>query len=531
LKLARYNGGTHQTEKEIDVGNLKTEYAQDLRPLPELIRRQDGANDEPAEWVIDPCPAERGIPRTAVLLKHMVVPVQNFELDRIIRAHEMMHAKVSPGDRTPWIDRKVATNRALVSAEEARVNFLVEKAGFDISILEDGTEMNAGERIAERGDWAEAVYFTACVSGTGGINKYLTGIRRHKPGWGPRLRRIHQLVQKELRRIWRDDGPKSLASTHTSTGSTLDPANELIDGFFHTEAIAEYLDRLADPQNNEDGEDEEKEKGEGDPDGDGETPSPDGGVGSDEEPDGTDEEPPISKEDLESHSPGRSSDAGSWAQLNVKKQNLTRYVPGGLGKRRIASNMGRNPRRIGRMFTDPQKRIFDRKVKGNGGVVLIDYSGSMALSEKDVLDIMEAAPGCTVAAYCTSDFDRDGKANCWILGERGRMTTNIPRSRVGNGVDHPALVWAVQQKQRRAAPVVWVTDGGVLGPSCGYRDQLAMQCIKTCLKSKVLIRNDVDDAVELLHDLAARRSVKQWWPNYFRTTYERVTGGPLTAGT
>ena len=204
------------------MSNLKTEYAQDLRPLPELIRRRDGANDEPAEWTIDPCPAERGIPRTAVLLKHMVAPVQNFELDRVIRAHEMMHAKVSPGDRSPWLDRGIASDRALVSAEECRVNFLVEKAGFDIDILEDGTEMNAGERIAERGDWAEAVYFMACVSGTGGVNKYLTGIRRHKPGWGPRLRRIHQLVQKELRRIWREDGAHNLASTHTSTGSTLD---------------------------------------------------------------------------------------------------------------------------------------------------------------------------------------------------------------------------------------------------------------------------------------------------------------------
>ena len=465
------------------MNSLNTKCVQDLRPLPELIQRRDGTNDEPGEWQIDPCPADRGVPRTAVLLKHMVVPVQNYQLDRVIRAHEMMHAKVSPGDRSPWLDRGVASDRALVSAEELRVNFLVEKAGFDISILEDGTEMNAGERIAERGDWAEAVYFMAAVSGTGGINKYLTGIRRHKPGWGPRLRRIHELLQKELRRIWRQEGRRSLTSTTTRTGR--DPANELIDGFFHTEAIAEYLDRLADS--------------------------------------------PISKDDLESHRLQRAEDAGTWAQLNVKEQNLTRHVPGGLGKRRIASNMGRNPRRLSRLLTDPQKRIFDRKVKGNGGVVLIDYSGSMSLSEKDVLEIMEAAPGCTVAAYSTNDYDRDGKANCWILGERGRMTTNIPRSRVGNGVDHPALVWAVQQKQRRSAPIVWVTDGGVVGPGCGYTDQLAMQCIKTCLKSKVLIRKSTEDAVELLHDLAADKRVEQWWPSYFRTTHRRVTGKRLAA--
>jgi|TARA_Y100000296_G_scaffold85386_1_gene121187 hypothetical protein len=500
---------------------METLEYKDLRPLPELIRRKDGANDEPAEWDIHPCAAERGLPTTGLLPRTMVVPVQDFELDRVIRAHEMMHAKVSPGDRTVWINRGIASDRAMVCAEEARVNFLVGKAGFDLDILEDGTEQNAGERIAERGDWAEAVFFTASVSGCGGFNKYLVGIRRHRPGWGPRLRRIHQLIQKELRYLSRKSHG-SLCSTQTATG-ILDPENELIEGFFHTESIAEWLDRLAEAgETNPDDDAEGKDSTEGD-DTDGDTRD---GETEDGTPGATDDdgEAPVSKEDLENQEPVRSHEAGSWAQLNVKKQNLTRHVPGGLGKRRIASNMGRNPRRVGRMFTDPQKRIFDRKVKGNGGVVLIDYSGSMALSEKDVLSIMEAAPGCTVACYTTNDFDRDGKPNCWILGDRGRMTTAIPMSRQGNGVDHPALVWAVQQKQRSNAPVVWVTDGGVLGPGQGYKDQLAMQCIKTVQKSKVLIRNEVSDAIELLHDLTAGKRVKQWWPAWFKQTWKNTTG-------
>jgi len=487
----------------------------DLRPLPELIRRQDGANDEPGKWRIDTCVAERGAPRTAVLHRHMVAPVQDYELDRVIRAHEMMHAKVSPGDRQPWIDRGIATGRALVCAEEARVNFLIEKAGFDTNFLKDGTELSAGERIAERGDWAEAVYFMACVSGTGGMNRYLTGIRRHKRAWGPRLRQIHQLVQKELQRIWREEGGDELGSTRIATDSSVDPAGELITGFFHTEAIAEYLDRLADPQNSED---EDKEPEDSDPRG--------GDVVGTTRPSG---EPPLSKRSLDGQRPLRRSEAGSWAQLNVKHQNLTRHVPGGLGKRRIASNSGRNPRRTTRMITDPHKRIFDRKISGDGGVVLIDHSGSMDLSEKDVLEIMEAAPGCTVACYCTHKWDRNGRPNLWVLGAGGRMTTTIPRSRGGNGVDHPALVWAIEQKQRRNEPVIWVTDGGVMGPGQSYKHQLAMQCIKTVQRSDVLIRNSVKNAVELLADLARRKQVKQRWPSNFRITYWRVTGKRLAA--
>jgi hypothetical protein len=509
--------------------NILEMQRKDLRPMPEMIRRKDGANDEPAEWEVLPCAAERGAPTTAVLLRTMLAPIQDFELDRVIRAHEMMHAKVSPGDRTPWVARGIATNRGLICAEEARVNFLTAKAGFDLDVLEDGTEQNAGERIAARGDWAEAVYFTAAISGCGGLNKYLVGIRRHRPAWAPRLRRIHQLIQKELRRIDRKEG--DLASTRTSSGNRMDPAGELIIGFMHTENIAEWLDRLAEePHKDEDESEKDKDKGKGDsPDGDGEdvTSDPDGGVGSDKEDTSHDDEPPVSKEDLESQKPGQRSEAGTWAQLNVKEQNLTRHVPGGLGKKRVASNMGRNPRRVGRYFTDPQKRIFDRKIKGNGGVVLIDYSGSMALSEKDVLNIMEAAPGCTVACYTTNSHDKDGAANLWVLGARGRMTAVIPKGRGGNGVDHPALVWAVQQKQRRNAPIVWVTDGGVVGPGQGYKDQLAMQCIKTVLKSKILIRSDTDEAITLLQDLSARKAVKQWWPLYFRTTWKRQTGKRL----
>jgi len=54
-----------------------------------------------------------------------------------------------------------------------------------------------------------------------------------------------------------------------------------------------------------------------------------------------------------------------------------------------------------------------------------------------------------------------------------------------------------------------------------------MQCIKTVQKSKVLIRNEVSDAVELLHDLGARKPVKQWWPAWFKRTYEAQTGTKL----
>ncbi len=301
--------------------------------MPELIRRKDGANDEPAEWTIKPCAAERGAPMTAVLPKEMHAPIQDFELDRVIRAHEMMHAKVSPADKRTWIERGIATERGMVAVEEARVNFLIAKVGFDVSILEDNTELVAGERISERGDWEEAVYFTAALSGCGGMNKFLVGIRRHRPAWAPRLRRIHELLQKELRRIDRAadrGGDTPLMSTRTNSGR-LDPSKELVRGYFHVEAIAEWLDRLAEEphKDEEQEEDEENQSQEGEGEDNERTEGNDtekgdpasAGVGAKNEGNFN---PPLSKADLEAQKPTTNREAGSWAQLNVKEQNLTR---------------------------------------------------------------------------------------------------------------------------------------------------------------------------------------------------------------
>ena len=81
------------------------------------------------------------------------------------------------------------------------------------------------------------------------------------------------------------------------------------------------------------------------------------------------------------------------------KAPLTKMHNGNLGKVKIASPTGRNPRRIHRMLTDPHRRIFDRSKRNSGGVVLIDGSGSMHIESNDILKILNAAPGATVAMY------------------------------------------------------------------------------------------------------------------------------------
>ena len=130
---------------------MKTE----IRPLPEMLGRKDVKQ---GEWVIDTCAPVRGKPATDIVSKRMIVPVADEAVDRVIRAHEMMHAKVSPADDfAKWIERGIATEDALRVVEEVRVNFLLKKAGFDVDLLGDGSELSAGVLTAERGDWTNAV--------------------------------------------------------------------------------------------------------------------------------------------------------------------------------------------------------------------------------------------------------------------------------------------------------------------------------------------------------------------------------------
>ena len=86
---------------------MKTE----IRPLPEMLGRKD---IKQGEWVIDTCAPVRGKPATDIVGKRMIVPVADEAVDRVIRAHEMMHAKVSPADDfIKWIERGIATEDAL----------------------------------------------------------------------------------------------------------------------------------------------------------------------------------------------------------------------------------------------------------------------------------------------------------------------------------------------------------------------------------------------------------------------------------
>ncbi len=494
------------------------------QPEPEILTRED---TEHGQWDVEECPPKRGLPSTDLINRRMVAPADDSEMSRCIRAHEMMHAKVSPAEEwKAWIDRKIASRQSLEAVEELRVNLLCQKAGFRMKEhLSDDGETYDGERIGANDDWASAVYMTIACAGTASLKKYLTGIRRNNRLWGKALKKIATRAEREMNRYYYEG---HLASTRVHKGTGLAPY-----GMFYTESIAEWVDRLADspppepePAPAPDAEDEEDS-------------SPDKGTTGEETGERQHSNIGVSnprdferwEERLKTITPdriGSYSGVPCWEELRIAPTQLNVHAPGSIGKKRIPSNMGRHPRRLHRLLTDPERRIFDRTVHGKGGVVIIDCSGSMSLSIEEIKEILHAAPGATILGY--SDMG-DEKENAWILAHKGKMVSEIPSMGAGNGVDLPALEWGIRARQRPTSPVIFITDGGVCGKDSGFTDTLSMQCIKSIIKNNVLTYEHVEDSVEALKMLNRGEKPQRNWATMFKRTWHNQMGTRLLPNT
>lgn len=466
---------------------------QTISPLPEMLHRHD---TDGGEWSISECDAVRGAPYTNIIDRKMVVPHADDELARIIRAHEMMHAKLSPAhDYEQWVERDVASNTAMKAVEEVRINYLLSQRGFDAKKLSDGTELSAGERIAQSGDWASAVYSAIAFTASGGINPFLTGIRRHNKEWATSLREISRRVEREIAKA-HNRGVLTMTEKCSVTG--LSPR-----GFFEVERIGQWVDQLAHPAPEDEDENEsEAEAGE----------------------EGAVKKVPMTPDAVKKTRPASATNRYSeWAKMTVVHPALPRRTRGGIGKKRRATNMGTNPRRISRLLTDPEKRVFDSAKKGMGGVVLVDGSGSMRLSTADIMRITEASAGCTVAVYSTYSGNRDG-GRLFVVAENGRMVEAVDEERGGgNGCDGPALRWAIKTA-RRGEPLVWVCDGMVTGWTDDAHERLTMECVNLVRKNKVWMAPDVDGAVKVLNELKRGAKPKRWMPHFFTRAESSITG-------
>ena len=487
---------------------------------PEMLGRKDSAH---GRWVVDTCSPRRGEPYTNLIDKEMKVPSHDTALARCVRAHEMMHAKVSPaGEWLQWMERKFASKESMTVVEELRVNLLCQKAGFDVKgDLADGGETADGERISATKDWEGAVRMAFATAGTASNKTFLNGVRRHNKEWGTILSSISKRAVKEMEKAYKTN---TLASTDVDVNSGLAPL-----GFAHTERIAEWVDRLCATVPEEPEETQETETGEATSEGEGQVKR---GRGRPRKEAGGHSNVGVSSVGSATGKPYPKltpSEAmrgvlPAWGKLVIERCPMPKHTKGSIGKKRTASNIGRSPRRIHRLLTDPEKRIFDKVTRGSGGVVVIDGSGSMSFTHDQIRKIVESAPGATVAVYTDKG---NSKTNMWIVAEKGKMVNELPGFGHGNGVDFPALEWAVENRQRSSSPVIWVTDGGVCPPSAGFMNTYAVQCINFCKKHNIIVLPYVDEAVRELAKMKHGQKGKSQWPYMLRNAYRDMMGMQL----
>ncbi len=169
----------------------------------------------------------------------------------------------------------------------------------------------------------------------------------------------------------------------------------------------------------------------------------------------------------------------------TEPQRPLKLPPWKLQRYKRAVEEGSIPKNMHRWPTD--RKIFDRTRRIPGGSVLIDDSGSMNLTQKQLNDIVEGAPAAIVASYAgTSRMqDEHGKAimdendhavpggEIRILAkEASRVAHKDLEIDMGNNmIDGPALEWLAEQPY----PRVWVSDGVATGPRANF-DELQEIC-------------------------------------------------------
>lgn len=501
------------------------------RPMPELFTRSDIRNS--GGWDVDHAPATRGEPYITVSGRVMRVPFDDSELSQAIRAHEQMHCKISPQDLSPYLNN-VISDGALRSAEEARVNFICSELGFNMKALVAGSEKHDGKNIANAGDWESAVFALASSMFTGSVNPFLSGIRSVSPEWADGLRDISKEIKSFTKKYVREVKSRLSGVQNTSMRQVLlhdMGSTQLVDngtsikGMKYTILLAHLIQGISEmpaPQpkavtvdenstdtvEGEETEGEETEgttkaKGERSDDANDHKEAGEAGDTAELQEEAT----KVDRDAIQRHSKNlldggaRSNSAKvKWQPAIVQHLPLTITVQGALGRKRVSSNVGRNPRRIHRMLIDPEKRIFDKYVKAQGGVVVIDLSGSMSLSRDEVKEMMIACAGVTVIGY-SGYYGKATEPNTYILADKGKICAELPKVHGGNACDLPVVEYAVQRKQNPKAPMVWITDGYTYGwgGGAGYLDEL--ECAKFAKKHGFRMEYSPENAIEYLNNL------------------------------
>lgn len=194
-----------------------------------------------------------------------------------------------------------------------------------------------------------------------------------------------------------------------------------------------------------------------------------------------------------------------WYPLYVSKPELPLAHTGKLGRRVMYTDTGRAIKNIGRLFSDPEERIFTRKTRALGAVVVIDCSGSMSLSESDIDEMISVSAGATVLCYSSDSRPSHDNPNAYIVARKGRRVRKLPYFHGGNGVDAPALMYGIKVlRESSRQPVIWISDERVTGLRDSGGTTLKQECDRIKQRYGVIVCPNAYTAIRTLKKLQGK---------------------------
>jgi Mg-chelatase subunit ChlD len=417
----------------------------------------------------------------------MYAPCDPGDLEQAIRGHELVHAGWSPILTPNEIARKHPSEldpEDVRACEEWRVNAIAYSIGIDSMILHDpGAEADA-IKFARARQLAPALRLIVETHGTGAHRRVLKNLRKHAPEeWAKPIAHIQKAI-RDTRRA------HNLADRQTATirtyerdqfGNVERMSSETIPrGFLATIALAQDLAwwQRNDPTPTRAEEEERKGRQ----------------ARAVEKARQQEAEERASRNFRER--PEFDLEGTNYESVRLAHLEHTLRQTGKIARKKIASDTGKNPRRIARIVTDPSRRVFDRKIRARGGVVLIDQSGSMSLERSDIDRVLEHAGGAIVIGYSNTGKNR---ANVWVHAQNGQRALFTPTGGSANDVDGSALVYAISRREQRRDPIIWVTDGGCYEPgSNSIRPKTGAIVANLVERERVTMVKDIESAISEL---------------------------------
>jgi hypothetical protein len=427
-------------------------------------------------WRIEAGWALRGHASCDFINRILLVPLGSTNTDRIIRAHELMHARVSPHVVNPIEAHPELPQRALECAEEFRVNYLLARLGFDVRDLADGSERFGALRLSANAAWEEACCFFVAILGTGAEREFMKGIRHGAPQWVKPLGVIRRRVMAIASVLEVDDIASTAEEVLQADGSSTTAG--LPVGFrILSVPVAQILAR----------------------------------VGESVVPGDADQ----MRQFRRSLEPGGRRLATDRSAHLVFDESISYSGPrhGRTSRRPRPDVSGTTLRYPSRILTDPHQRAFSKSRPSTGGIVIVDQSGSMDIDEGDLDQLLRSTPGAVVIGYSHRPGDTSGRPNAWVLARDGQRATVLPSGNVGNGVDGPVLEWAASQRGSRDR-IVWVTDGQVTDSNDHPSQNLSRHCAHLVRRHRVVMVRTLSAAIVALRAVAS--------PNEDPTTFGRV---------